>query len=884
MIFPNPKAVTLVSVVMSVFNHCTNKRRRTVALGFIGVVAGFLPLQMSADAAVTTISLSTTSVAGAPDYAGEVISDSWDFSNTEDFSTNDNIHSGGTSDMTVSGGRLSFNTSPGGWFNLAGAGVPGAVPLERDLSYFPIDPARYTRISFHMYSSVEGPGGVFWYNCQSQFPECQGGFPFLTKAGWHTYDFALAPGFNGAAQPWAGNIGGLRVIPHGGASANIAMDWARLYAPTAPVTVTVNANTTSALNVYWDSDTNMANNTGDSPGWGLLSSITNPSTSNAVSFPVSAYPQGNYSFYATQGGATSGYSATLSVDGAPQPVVLSPDRKGGADYASVIRGDAWDFAQGTDVAGLRNSNGTVTGITFDGINVGPWANDSQVHLPITAPIDGSRFNRLTFRAGFDGPFGLQDAPGGGMNARIIWAVAGAPGAWQDSEDFIVFPGWHEYTVELATNPTTLINDPFTPIKFGWAGQQITDLRFDPHEDPGARAFSIDDIRISEDDKGIGSFPIEFKDNNWAPGTKADIYIDSDAAGFDGTKIANNINVGPGVNTYTWSAENIVPGRYWVYVVLNDGAGEDGAYSTGPVRMSPTETDAYGGFMGGGTVASGDINGDGKEESITGAGPGGGPHVRTFDVAGNPMSSFFAYDPGFRGGISVGAADVNGDGVDEIITGAGAGGGPHVRIFSAGGNDMGGFFAFDPGFHGGVTVAGADVDGDGTDEIIVGAGAGGGPHVRVFRGNGTEVNGFFPFPEGFRGGVLVAGGDVNGDGRDDIIMGAGAGGGPHVRIMTIAGADIRSFFAFPQGFLGGVNVGAGDVDGDGRDDIITGAGPGGGAQVITYLANGAAVGGFPYSHSGGVWVDAGDGNGDGKAEVTTMPGAGTTPYLYRYRPF
>lgn len=859
-----------------------SKRARSGVLVLLGLLVGNLALT-PADATVGSISLSTNFAVAAPDYAGEVLSDSWDFSNAEDFNTIDNVSSGGTSNMSISGGTLSLDASAGGWLTIAGAQVTGALPMDRDLSLYPIDPSRYNHISFQMFSSVEAPAGVFWYNCPTLFPECQGGFPFLAKAGWNTYELPIAPGFAGAPLPWAGNITGLRIIPISTSAARVSFDWIRLHQAGSPVTLTVPSSTSGTLNVYWDADRDMANNTGSNPAWGLVTSISSPSTSNSVSFPADAFPQGNYSFYATQGGSNSGYSAELTIDGAPQPLVINPDRKGGADYATVIRGDAWDFAQATDVAALHNVYGTANGNTFDGATYGPGANDPMLWMKLGAPIDGSRFHRLTFRAGFDGPFGLADAPGGGMNARVIWSNAGAPHAWQDSDDIIVYPGWKEYTLELATDPPTAVNEPNRPFNMGWAGQMITDFRWDPHEDPGGRAFSIDEIRLAEDDKGIGNYAIEFQDNNWEAGTTADIYVDSDSNGFNGTKIASNVGVGPGVNTYNWSGTSFPPGKYWVYIVMNDGTGSDGSYSTGPVQMSPTETDVYPGFMGGGTVASGDLNGDGKDESITGAGMGGGPHIRTFDKAGNPGASFFAYAEGFRGGVAVAAGDINGDGRAEIITGAGWGGGPHVKIFSGGGDELGGFFAFDPAFTGGVTVGTADVDGNGVDEILVGAGPGGGPHVRVLRADGSELSSFFPFPEGFRGGVTVAGGDLNGDGRDEIIAGAGHGGGPHVRAVDLNGNEFANFFAYPEGFRGGVLVGAGDFDGDGRDDLITGAGYGGGAHVIVHLATGAKIGAFPYSHFGGVLVGAGDGDGDGKAEVVTMPGPGTEPYLYRYRP-
>ena len=106
----------------------------------------------------------------------------------------------------------------------------------------------------------------------------------------------------------------------------------------------------------------------------------------------------------------------------------------------------------------------------------------------------------------------------------------------------------------------------------------------------------------------------------------------------------------------------------------------------------------------------------------------------------------------------------------------------------------GFFAYDPAFTGGVFVAAGDVTGDGIADVITGAGPGGGPHVRVFDGaTGTELRSFFAFPPGFTGGVFVGAGDVTGDGVADLITGAGPGGGPHVRIFHGGtGVEVASF--------------------------------------------------------------------------------------------
>ncbi|MFN4260210.1 MAG: choice-of-anchor Q domain-containing protein, partial [Gemmataceae bacterium] len=271
----------------------------------------------------------------------------------------------------------------------------------------------------------------------------------------------------------------------------------------------------------------------------------------------------------------------------------------------------------------------------------------------------------------------------------------------------------------------------------------------------------------------------------------------------------------------------------------------------------------------------------------GADAGGGPHVKVYHADGSLRFSFLAFAPSFTGGVRVAVGDVNGDGIDDIIVGAGSGGGPHVKVFS--GVDLtvlASFFAFSPSFTGGVFVAAGNLDGDGAMEVIVGAGAGGGPHVRSFKidsGVATQLPGplgsFFAYAPSFTGGVHVAAGNFDGTGTDEIITGPGAGGGPHVKAFRADGAVIANLFAYAPSFTGGVWVAAGDLNDNGMAEIITGAGAGGGPHVKVFHGGDLALrhSFFAYDADfrGGVRVGTVHLQAGGTALIT---GPGPVPHL------
>ena len=297
------------------------------------------------------------------------------------------------------------------------------------------------------------------------------------------------------------------------------------------------------------------------------------------------------------------------------------------------------------------------------------------------------------------------------------------------------------------------------------------------------------------------------------------------------------------------------------------------------------------WLNGAYVATGDTDGDGRAEIIDGLDAGCCTTLHVLDAAtGADRSGFFPYGNRSEVGARVAAGDVNGDGRDEIF--AVPLGGRRVSLYAPlGGEAFRSFEPFGPEAGSGVTIAVGDVLGDARPELVATAATGAGVQVRVVDiGSGRILATYRPFdapavaPE-------VAVGDIDGNGRKDVVVLARLPDGTKVRALDAAGAQVADFFVLDAGIVPGASLAAGDLDGDKQAEIVLGGGPttspwppianGPDQRVAVYAADGSTIGGFtayPGLFQGGVRVALGDVDGDRRPETITAPGPGMEPEI------
>jgi serralysin len=202
----------------------------------------------------------------------------------------------------------------------------------------------------------------------------------------------------------------------------------------------------------------------------------------------------------------------------------------------------------------------------------------------------------------------------------------------------------------------------------------------------------------------------------------------------------------------------------------------------------------------------------------------GAWVRVYDEAGKQLTAFAPYSSNFAGDVNIAVGTLYGGKRRYIVTGKSTGT-AEVKIYDLSGRQLRSCTPYASSFQGGVNVGIGHLGGGKGLQIIVSAGYGGGPHIRILNNRCRLIDpGFFAFDSDLRIGVNMAVGDVDGDGTAEIIAGQGPGGPPQIRVFHKVGKvwkqTGKTFYAYKKSDRSGVLVSTIDMNDDGKSEIVT----------------------------------------------------------------
>lgn len=251
------------------------------------------------------------------------------------------------------------------------------------------------------------------------------------------------------------------------------------------------------------------------------------------------------------------------------------------------------------------------------------------------------------------------------------------------------------------------------------------------------------------------------------------------------------------------------------------------------------------FQSGAEVAVADIDGDGQTDFIVAPAPGQPAQLTVFTSEGVARRTFPVLDGKFRGGLNLDTGDLDADGVTDIIVSARAGGGPRVEVYRGSGERLVGFAAYQRDFRGGVDAGIGDLNDDGRPEVVTISGYESPGHVRVFSSQGaSRTLTLFPFGRQSTFGGSLAVGDVDPEVPGDEIVVVPLGPArPTVSVYTGRGERLHHFLVSGPDAQQGLTVATANLDDDPADEIAI-ASRHGKPQLQLFDANGRRVGTFP----------------------------------------
>ena len=486
----------------------------------------------------------------------------------------------------------------------------------------------------------------------------------------------------------------------------------------------------------------------------------------------------------------------------------------------------------------------ISGSTF----IGPNAKATNGNRPVAITGDESHWVPGTTSGGKQASMQAEVVNGIRYGFSELDYAALKDMGWQVSA-VPTSPPRNASTVGLATSPVT-------PTAFQAYTITATVARTGGGTATGNITFTVDGM-------AVGTVPLSGgKASNSVPGTGAGTYSVVATYTGDSTTL-------PAIGTSSVTVQSAPasgsPLNADQLVLLAGPSGTSQLYrftATGGLTVASPTFKPFDDFNGAIRTAVADVNGDGTADFAFVVGTGGGSRVRIINgkTGADLVSTFSVFESTFRGGLFVAAGDFDGDGRADVAVSPDRGGGGRITVLSYSNGKMtssANFFGIeDDRFRGGARVAVGDINGDGRPELIVGAGFGGGPRVAIFDGRNVIgattpprrlVDDFFAFGgadvNSLRNGIFISAGDINGDGKADLVFGGGPGGGP--RILVASGATLlqnvemamtkplANFFAFADSLRGGVRPAVKDADGDGKLDLVIGSGEADKARVKIY---------------------------------------------------